>query len=151
MTFKKKKISLFISVINLILAFGILFSYIISCYLKDNPNSNVFTNEFSKYFYNQLFAYNYADTKTYLIMFAFYMPIVYCIFALFGRLSRFVNILPVIGFTSTIVGYIAFQSVLASNQEFLNFAYGTNIAFSCIFFIGIIGLITSISNLIKSK
>jgi hypothetical protein len=151
MTFKKKKISLLISIINLLLAFGILFSYMVSCYLKAYPDSNIFTNEFSKYFYNQLFSYNYSETKTYLIILSFYMPFVYCIAGLFGKLNRFVNILPVIGFTSTIVGYIAFQGAYASNQEFLNFAYGTNTAFSCIFFIGIIGFISSIINLVKSK
>lgn len=151
MTFKKKKASIVIAIINLVLALGIFLVYIGSSFYTQNPSSSLFSNEFYSFLANDSFNFDLASTYSYFVILAFYMPVILSFLGLFGKILRFFNILPLLGFTASFISYIAFQSLYASSQEFLNFSSNSSICFSCIFFLSVVGIVCATINLIKSK
>ncbi len=151
MTFKKKKASIIISLIDLVLAIGIFIVYIGFRFYDEFPSSSLFSNEFYSFLANNSFNFDLSDTYSYFIILSFYLPCIFAFIGLFGKLLRIFNILPLAGFISAFIGYIAYQSLYATSQEFLNFSSNSCICFSCIFFISVIGIVLSTINLIKSK
>lgn len=151
MQFKQKSSSMLLSLLSFILLLSISMLYFVSIYLKVNPNGTILSNNFYNSIKNIIINIDYTSTIAYFNILVFYSPVLIGILALFGKLLRIFNILPVISFTNVIIGYIAYQSFNSSSNKFLDFTSNSNIAFSCIFLIASIGFVTSLINLIKSK
>jgi len=151
MPFKKKRSSQVISIINFVLSLMIFVFYALSIFYTQYPKGIIFSSDFYACIQDMFKNLDFLKTTTYLDILVFYIPPLLGIAGLFGKLTRIVNILPLIGFVSTFIGYIAYQGIYASSSEFLNFTSVSYSFFSCIFFVSILGCILSFINLVKSK
>ncbi len=154
MTLKKKRSSLVIAIVNIILSGVIFCLYSLSLFNEAGNSLNLaFSNTFLTFVKSNLFNFNFSNVDTYLVLIAFYLPFFFCLFGLFGYFARFANIFPLIAFCFSFISYFSFATILTDNsvRAFLNFSTSYNSLFSTIFFVDLLGLILSFINLEKSK
>ncbi len=151
MQLKKKKASLIISFIQLVLAILIFVLYFASIFKTSYPNESLFSNSYYNFILDYFRNLNYQITYSYLVILTFVLPLIFAIFGLFGKLIRTFNILTLIGFSFSIIGYIGLNSFTSDSNAFLNFTSMSTSLFSSTFLAALCGFIFAFINLEKSK
>ena len=147
MQLKKKKASLIISFIQLVLAILIFVLYFASIFKTSYPNESLFSNSYYNFILDYFRNLNYQITYSYLVILTFVLPLIFAIFGLFGKLIRTFNILTLIGFSFSIIGYIGLNSFTSDSNAFLNFTSMSTSLFSSTFLAALCGFIFAFINL----